>query len=90
MEPINFKEQTGVLLKPHSMTDKECAPLPIHFTGSEYISCWKMSLRERFKALFFGKIWLYVISKISQPPVALVCDKTIFEPKGRHHERNKN
>lgn len=80
MNPIKFKEQTGILKRPHNMTAEECEPLPIHFTGKEYISCWKMSFKERFKALFFGKIWLYVFSEISQPPVAVVCDKNIFGP----------
>ncbi len=80
MEPIKFKEQTGILKRPYSMTDDECGPLPIHHNGESYISCWKMGLRERIKALLFGRVWLYVFSKISQPPVAMVCDKTVFDP----------
>ena len=79
MKSIKFKEQTGVLLKPYDMTDEECESLPIHFTGEQYVSCWKMSIKERLRALFFGKTWLYVRSKNSQPPVALVCDKTVFK-----------
>lgn len=79
MRPIKFREQTGVLLKPNDMTDEECGPLPIHHDGEWYVSCWKMDLKERIKALVFGKTWLYVRGKISQPAVSLVCDKTVFE-----------
>lgn len=87
MKPIKFKEQTGILLKLHDMSDEECESLPIHFTGDHYISCWKMNFKERIKALFFGKIWLYIYSKISQPPVGIVCDKTVFDPvKEENHD----
>ena len=79
MKPIEFKERTGILLKPRYMTDEECEPLPIHHDGESFVSCWKMSLKERIKGLLFGKIWLYVFSKISQPPVSMVCDKTVFD-----------
>ncbi len=33
MKPIEFKERTGILLKPRYMTDEECEPLPIHHDG---------------------------------------------------------
>jgi len=83
MIPIEFKEQTGLLLKPHGMTEEECSSLPIHFTGEQYISCWKMNFKERIKALLFGNVWLYVRGKITQPPVSLVCARKPFERKAK-------
>lgn len=82
MKPIEFKEQTGKLLKPYDMTDEECEPLPIHNTGHQIISCWKMSFRERLSGLFFGKVWVDVLTKYSHPPIYPCCMKTIFKKQG--------
>lgn len=79
MIPIKFKEQTHTLSKPQSLTDIECGPLPVHISGKHIISRWKMSLFERIKVVFFGKIWLWVWSEESQPPIALDCRRTAFE-----------
>lgn len=78
MKPIRFKEQTGILFKPHDMTEEECGPLPIYHDGQVYVSCWKMNFKERIMALIFGRVWLRVRGKISQPPVSLGCEKTAF------------
>ena len=78
MKPINFKEANKDLQKPSNMTDDECGPLPIFNDRGYCISCWKMSLRERIKALFIGKIWLCVLSGTTQPPVILQTE-TPFE-----------
>lgn len=79
MKPVHFKEVTNVLAKPASMTDDECSSLPIYTDGVECVSCWKMSWKERIKALLFGKIWLLIMSGHTQPPVLLVCEDTVFE-----------
>ena len=79
MKPIKFKEQTGTLLKPKSMTNKECRSLPVHRTGKDIISCWKMNFKDRIKALMFGKVWLHIMGKETHPPVAIVCKKTMFK-----------
>jgi len=78
VKPIQFKEQTKVLQKPESMTDEECGTLPIWNDGKRCISCWKMSFKERLKALLYGKIWIHVLSGETQPPIAIECDKTVF------------
>ncbi len=83
MKPMKFKEQTGTLLKPDSMTDEECGALPIHRTKEYLISCWKMNFKERIKAVLFGKIWVWVWSNSTQPPIALQCEKTVFEKDGK-------
>jgi len=79
MKPISFKEQNSVLLPPPDMTDHECGPLPIYRDGKTIISCWQMSWGERLAALLFGKVWVGVLSMMSQPPIWLACWKSAFK-----------
>jgi hypothetical protein len=79
MKPVKFKEANKNLLKPSSMTDEECGALWVFNDNTQCISCWKLSFRQRFLALFFGRIWLSVLSGKTQPPVWLDCKKTVFE-----------
>lgn len=81
MKPIQFKESTAVLTKPENMTDEQCGPLQVHRTGERIISCWKMSLVERIRAVLFGKIWIHIHTKKTHPAISLECKKTIFEKK---------
>ena len=78
MSPIKFKKEKKNLLKPENMTDEECSSLWVYNDGRECVSCWRLTWKERIKALFFGKVWLGVLSGFTQPPVWLVCDKTVF------------
>lgn len=79
MIPIKFKQANKNLLKPDSMTEDECSSLWVYTDGNQCISCWKMNWKQRIKALFFGKIWLSVMSGRTQPPVWIDCCKTVFE-----------
>lgn len=79
MTPIKFKEANRNLSKPPNMTDAECSSLWVYSDGIQCISCWKMSWKQRIKALLFGKVWLSVLSGSTQPPVWIDCDKTVFE-----------
>lgn len=79
MKPIKFKQENKNLLKPDSMTEDECSSLWVYTDGNQCISCWKMNWKQRIKALFFGKIWLSVMSGRTQPPVWIDCCKTVFE-----------
>lgn len=84
MEPIQFPQSNKVLARPQGMTDEECSPLPVFNDGTQSISCWKMTWRERIAALFFGKVWLFVVYGPTQPPVLLLAKKTVFlEMKGK-------
>jgi hypothetical protein len=79
MKPIQFKESNTELKKPDSMTDEQCANLPIYQSeDGTCISCWKATFWQRIKFLFHGKIWLGVVSGKAQPPVWLDCTKTVF------------
>ena len=79
MEPMKFLQANKNLLKPVGMTDEECGSLPVFTDGKECISLWKMTWRERLSALLFGKVWLWVISGQTQPPVALLATREIFK-----------
>jgi len=78
MQPVNFEQANKELLKPDTMTDEECGSLHVYTDGNVCISLWKMSLRERLFALIFGKLWLWVVSGATQPPVAIQAEKQIF------------
>ena len=89
MEPMNFKQANKNLLKPEGMKDEECGSLPVFSDGTQCISLWKMTWRERLSALLFGKIWLSVYSGQTQPPVWLMAANEIFEqPKETIQENN--
>lgn len=79
MKAIKFKQANKNLLKPDSMTDEECSSLWVFTDGRQCVSCWKLNLKQRLSALFFGRVWLSVLSGYTQPPVWLDCTKTVFE-----------
>lgn len=81
MEPIKFKQANKELLKPQSMTDEQCGSLPIFTDGNECISLWKMTWKERLSALLFGRVWVWVVSGRTQPPIALWAIREIFTEK---------
>lgn len=54
MKPIEFPEQTMVWAKDQF----PYLPLPAFVNEKETISCWQLSWRERFLALWRGQLWL--------------------------------
>lgn len=61
MEAVEFKHQNVVFAKDQS----PYRPLPaLKMDGPEgyVVSCWKMSLKERIKVLFTGRVWLSLMS----------------------------
>jgi len=61
MKPVEFKHQNIVFAK----DQPEYMPLPalrIDSPQGEVVSCWKMSFKERMKVLFFGRVWLSLMS----------------------------
>lgn len=78
MIPGTFAEANRVLQKPPSMSDEECEPLPVWTNGQLCISLWRPSWRERLSMLLFGRVWLWVVSGETQPPVAVDGSRTVF------------
>lgn len=86
MKPIRFKNYN----KEIGVTDV----LPIFTDDEQCVSCWKMTLKERIKALVFGKIWVSIKSGNTQPPIWVECSNNeILEinniPVSKHFQRKK-
>ena len=77
MEPIDFEQANKTLLAPHGQ-EAEIEPLRVFSQEGICISCWKPTIRERLSILLFGRVWLWVISGETQPPVAMIATRTIF------------
>ena len=74
MKPIKFDEANSLFVK------EGAGDLPTYKDGYQIVSCWKMSFKDRVKALLFGKVWLCILGA-KQPPVWLDCTKSVFEEK---------
>ena len=81
VKPIVFKERTGTLGRPVGITEEQCGSLSVHQTGEQVISCWRASWRERLSLLVFGRVWLWVWSGNTQPPVTLEATRTVFSSR---------
>lgn len=81
MKPIPFKGSNVTFAK----NQPEYLPLPaLRAKDGTVISCWKMGIRERFKVLFTGRVWLSLLT-FNQPlqPQQLVVDYPFNRAKGR-------
>ena len=59
MKPIKFKEMNSEIAK----NQKEYLTLPAwksNEQNGEVISCWRLTIFERIKLLFMGKVWVRV------------------------------
>lgn len=79
--PTKFDQQTGTLGRPPSMTEEECASLPVFRDEAQYLSCWRVSWRDRLKILFGAPLWLWVFSGGGHPPVAIETENPFEERK---------
>jgi hypothetical protein len=67
--PHHFKESNKVLGKPSSMSDEECAALPIYTNGAYCVSCWDLTDEDIANIVKMRKLWVYVWSGTTQPPI---------------------
>ncbi len=59
MKPVKFKEQNVT----YAENQKEYLALPAHKSkDGNVVSCWRMTFRERIKALFGGRIWIMTMT----------------------------
>ena len=75
MKPIEFKGMNATMMRE---IDAKEGRLPICKTDKGWITCWKMGFWDRFRAVFFGRIWLYTYSKKYQHPVSMACVRNLF------------
>ena len=85
MKPITFKETNGTLFGGPAnayATEQDVSDLPVWRAEEDLhprvVSCWKMNLKERFSALFFGRVWLQVAVRNSHPPVGMYVERSVF------------
>lgn len=83
MQPVEFKHQNIVFAK----DQPEYQPLPalrIDSPQGEVISCWRMSFKERLKVLFYGRVWLSLMSfnKPLTPSYMSVNRKDVYSHPG--------
>lgn len=79
MKPIEFAQATKTLNAPTSLAGR-CGGLPVWSDSEQCVSCWKPSIKDRFKILFGGNIYLGVLSGKTQPPVFLTADEMFYKP----------
>lgn len=53
MKPLKFPEQNVT----YAADQPEYLPLPAHNDGEAVVFCMGLTVRERFKLLFTGKLW---------------------------------
>lgn len=74
MKPIDFKYSNKI----YGENQEEYLDLPAYeddYKGGRVISCWKMSLVERFQALFTGKVWVHLLNfHETIPPMNLTIE----------------
>lgn len=70
MTPTDFPESNFTFVRPPEMTEEECGDLKVHRTDATIISCWQLSWKERFRLLWTGRAWLWIVGQ-GMPPVAM-------------------
>ena len=75
MTPIDFDESNFTYTAPLNMDN--CDDLKVYKDDSQIISCWEMTPEEKISALFYGRVWLYIIGQ-AMPPVSLVAAQSTF------------
>jgi len=71
MKPVKFPEANRELTRPDGMTEEECSSLFVWSDDERCLSLWRPTWRERLRFLFYGELWLFVLSGDTQPPVSL-------------------
>ena len=74
MKPISFKESNTIFAE----NQPPYLPLPAYQddeSGGRIIHCWKVSIKERIKILFTGKLWVEVLNFKQLPqPISMMVN----------------
>lgn len=76
MKPISFREQNTTFVPPEGMEER-CGSMPAFLGEGQVISCWKLTVWERLKLLFTGRLWFSVIGN-AQPPIWMGVHRPFF------------
>lgn len=83
MQLVEFPEQTVVIAK----DQPEYLPLPAHRAKNDpkgcVTCCWKMTLRERLRLLWTGRVWHQVLTfnQPLQPQLLMVEKPALSSPR---------
>ena len=80
MTPIQFYEQNIIFVPPPGMEEK-VDDLPAFKGQGQVISCWRLSLWERIKLLFTGRLWFSVIGT-AHPPIWMGVNCPFIHERG--------
>lgn len=80
MTPKNFKQANRILKGPDG---SDIQDLPSYTDGQQCISCWALTWRERLTLLLTGRVWLYVMSGHTQPPVCVSAEEPVWSEPTR-------
>lgn len=70
MKPTLFKGANGTLSggpASHYGTDDDVIDLPVYRGQGSVLSCWQLSWLERFRVLWSGRVWLWVLGRTHAP-----------------------
>jgi len=80
MKPSHFKESNSTLLGgPPEKYGVDVGDLPTFKDGTNILSCWRLTLRERLSVLLWGRVWLCIRGGAMHPPVAMWAKRAGFE-----------
>ena len=75
-DPIDFPAANMTLTAP--VGDPSVKLLRVWTDGELCISGWELSWRERLSALVFGRVWIFLKSGRTQPPIAIEASRYPF------------
>ncbi len=82
MRPAKFKQANRTLSPPSGQAYSDNVDgvnaLHVWADGEQCVSLWQMSWRERLAALFYGRVWVAVLSGETQPPIYAEASKSYF------------
>lgn len=82
MQPVHFNQANKILTAPPDSDG--VLPLPVHTDGTQCLSCWSLTWRERVAVLWHGRVWLCTLTGPTQPPVWLAASKQVPIPKNQN------
>lgn len=79
MVPSDFPEKATTWNYPNG------GKLPLYYDGKVMITLWRPSIKERFSALIFGKVWVSLRAEFPPAPgIGVVAARKVFDPvKGK-------
>lgn len=82
MKPASFPQATKTLQpsgKTYSASVTGVEPLPVWTDGEQVVSCWRMTWRDRLRALLYGRVWVATLSGSTTVPLCATVERSYFK-----------